>query len=153
MKRAGFLLVAALLAVGPAAAFGQQAGGRAPDQKAAYFYNIDTERQVEGVVREVLFEPRYEDRAPFLILVLDEKKTGSSFKIELSPAWFFSRDLHKGEPVKIVGSFYAKDSESFLIARELRTGGETFKFRDSRGFPNWRGGPMKGKSRRRGQGM
>jgi len=152
MKRAGTLLAAMLLAVGPGAAWGGQAG-RAPAQKSAYFYNVDTERRVEGVVQEVLFEPRYEDRAPFLILLLEEKKTGNPFKVELSPAWFFGHDLHKGEPVKIVGSFYAQDNESFIIARELRTGGETFKLRDSRGFPNWRGGPMKGKGRRRGQGM
>jgi hypothetical protein len=117
------------------------------------FYNLDTERQVEGVIQEVLFEPLYEDRAPFLVVVLEEKETGVVYRVEVSPAWFFNYDLHQGEPAKVTGSFYAKDSTSCLIARKLQAGGETFMLRDSRGFPNWRGGPLKVRGGRRGRGI
>jgi hypothetical protein len=152
MRRAAGLVAALFLAGCVEIALAQQPA-RPSSQNPAHFYNLDTERRVEGVVREILFEPRYEDRSPFLIIVLEEKKTAQRYKIELSPAWFFGHDLHRGEPVKIVGSFYAKDDEFYLIARELQAAGETFRLRDSRGFPNWRGGPMKGKMQRRGRGM
>jgi len=140
------------LVVGTGIILGQQSG-QPSLLKPAYFYNVDTERRVEGVIREVLFEARYENRAPFLIVVLEEKSTGQLYKVEISPAWFFEHDLHQGEHIKIIGSFYAKEDEYFLIARELQVGGETFRLRDSRGFPNWRGGPTKGKMQRRGRGM
>jgi hypothetical protein len=136
----------------PAAGFGQ-----APVPPAApppgQFYNLDTERQVEGVIQEVLFEPLYENRAPFLVVVLKEDKTGVTYRVEVSPAWFFNYDLHQGEPVKVTGSFYAKETASCLIARRLQAGGETFMLRDSRGFPNWRGGPTQVKGGRRGRGI
>jgi hypothetical protein len=134
------------------AALGQQPG-QLQAQPAVRFYNVDTENQIEGVIEQVLFEPRYENRAPFLIVILEEKKTSQKFRVEVSPVWFFNRDLHKGEPVKIIGSLYTKDDDAYIIARELKTGGETFKLRDSRGFPNWRGGPMKQKGKRQGRGM
>ncbi len=120
-------------------------------QQEAHFYNVDTERQVEGVIRQLIFEPRYEGSAPFLILIVEEKKTGQVYTAEISPVWFFNHDLHKGEKVKITGSIYTKEGALFLIARELQAAGETFILRDSRGFPSWRGGQMKMK--RRGRGM
>jgi hypothetical protein len=134
------------------AGFGQTSGQPATPQQD-HFYNLDTERQVEGVIQEVLFEPKYESRAPFLVIVLKEKETGRLYRVEVSPAWFFNYDLHQGEPAKAVGSFYTKDGESCLIARRLQAGGETFTVRDSRGFPNWRGGPMKATGGRRGRGI
>jgi hypothetical protein len=148
----GEFAAALFLAGFTAVALGQQRA-QPTSQEPAHFYNVDSERRVEGTIREVLFEPRYEGRSPFLIVVLEEKKTGHVFKIELSPAWFFDHDLHKGEPARVLGSFYTKDGENYLIARELQWAGETFRLRDSRGFPNWRGGPMKGKGQRRGRGM
>lgn len=119
----------------------------------ARFYNIDTERWVEGTIREVLFEPRYEDRAPFLILVLEEKGSGEVYRAEISPVWFFDQDLHAGEFVKILGSLSTKDGTRYLIARELQSAGEKFLLRDSRGFPSWRGGKMKRPGQRRGRGI
>lgn len=126
-----------------------QQQARPPEQ--AHYYNVDTERRIEGKIKEIVFEPRYEDRSPFLIIILEEKKTGQVYKVEISPAWFFNYDLHQGESIKIIGSFYTKDNENFLIARELQVGGEVFRLRDIRGFPNWRGGPMKEKTGRRGR--
>jgi hypothetical protein len=152
MIKSNFLLSIILMTGVALAAFGQQ-----PDQPQAKtparFYNVDTEKQIEGVIEQVLFEPRYEDRAPFLVIIVEEKKTSQKFRVEVSPVWFFNRDLHKGEPVKILGSADGKGDDVYIIARELKTGGETFRLRDSRGFPTWRGGPMKQKGKRQGRGM
>ena len=139
-----------LLALG--AGLGQTPGGPGGPQPG-HFYNLDTERQVEGVIQEVLFESKYENTAPFLVVVLKESGTSVIYRVEVSPAWFFDYDLHQGEPAKVTGSFYSKDASSYLIARKLQAGGETFLLRDSRGFPNWRGGPMKVKGGRRGRGI
>ena len=141
------VILACLIAAGPVMA--NQASGR----QSAPFYNVDTEKQVEGTIRELLFEPRYQNKAPFLILVIEEKKTGETYRAEISPVWFFDYDLHKGETVRVVGSVYSKDDNQFLIARRLQCGGETFFLRDSRGFPSWRGGQMKRAGRHRGRGM
>lgn len=127
--------------------------GQESREPAGPFYNVDTERQVEGIIRELLFEPRYEDRAPFLILILEEKESGEVYRVEISPAWFFDRDLHVGESVKVVGSLYAKDKTRSIIARELQCSGEKYFLRDSRGFPSWRGGKMKKAGQRRGRGI
>lgn len=137
------LLSCFVLAVGVAVSFGEQ-----PD----HFYNVDTERRVEGTIKQLIFEPRYEKGAPFLILLVEESQTGRVYKVEISPVWFFDHDLHKGERVKITGSLYAKDDALFIIARQLQVGGETFLLRDRRGFPGWRGGQIKGKIKRRGRG-
>jgi hypothetical protein len=152
MSRLKIFATLLFLLVGTGIILGQQSGQSSPP-KPAYFYNVDTERRVEGVIRKVVFEARYEDRAPFLVVILEEKSTGQLYKVEISPAWFFEHDLHQGEHIKIIGSFYAKEDEYFLIARELQVRGETFRLRDRRGFPNWRGGPTKGKIQRRGRGI
>jgi len=141
------VILACLIAAGPVMA--NQASGR----QSAPFYNVDTEKQVEGIIRELVFEPRYQDKAPFLILVIEEKKTGEIYRAEISPVWFFDYDLHKGENVRVVGSTYSKDQGQYIIARRLQCGGETFFLRDSRGFPSWRGGQMKRGERHKGRGM
>lgn len=130
----------------------QQTQRSAQDPKQVHFYNVDSERKIDGIIQEIILEPRYAENLPFLIIVIKEKKTGEIYKVELSPAWFFNYDLHKGESIKILGSFYSQNNENFLIAREVQVGGETFRLRDGRGFPNWRGGPMKGKAGRRIRG-
>jgi len=146
MKRRALALALLALAAAPAAA---------GPQDSPPFYSVDSERRIEGTVKDIVLEPRYGDRAAFLILLVEEKGPGALYRVEVSPAWFFDRDLHKGEKVAVVGSYHAaKDGANVLIARQLRAGGETFMLRDSRGFPNWRGGAAKAKGwRRRGQGM
>jgi hypothetical protein len=127
----------------------------ASPQSTQHFYNIDSERRVEGTIQEIVMEPRYSDSAPFLILKLEEKSTHTLFNIEVSPAWFFDHDFHKGEDLAVVGSFYTTDGKNMnIIAREVRFKGQTLVLRDKNGFPNWRGGGQSGvKGRRRGKGI
>jgi len=137
MKKAIVLLLCGWAA---AAALAGQDG---PVQTAAHFYNVDKEVRVEGTVQEIRFEPRYKDGAPFLILVLQGPAEAAYF-VEVGPSWFFGQDLHKGEPMTIVGSLAG---ERTVIARQLRFRGETVVVRDKKGFPSW----SRGKSNMRGK--
>jgi len=125
-----------------------------PAQKPPHFYNVDTEIRLEGSVLDVILETRYVGNAPFLVVVLEESRTKLRYKVEMGPSWFFAKDVHKGEKIEIVGSLSEKEGETKgVIARQVRYGGETFMLRDTMGFPNWRGGAMKQRGRRRGRGI
>jgi hypothetical protein len=116
------------------------------------FYNVDAEVRIQGTVREILFEPRYDDRAPFLVIALDQKDTGQKYRIDISPSWFFGEDLHQGEKIEVIGSLVrTADDTKQVIARELHFRGETLVLRDARGFPEWRGGRTAKGARRRGR--
>lgn len=118
------------------------AAGPGPGQKAAPYYNVDTEVRIEATVREVVLEPRYKGTAPFLVLRVEESGSARTFDVEIAPSWFFGQDVHGGEKVRIVGSLAEKPGETpTIIARELRWRGETFQLRDKAGFPRWQGGP------------
>jgi hypothetical protein len=131
------------------------ASGLSFAQTPQHFYNIDNERRVEGTIQEIVMEPRYSDSAPFLVLKLEEKGTNILFNVEVSPAWFFEHDFHKGESLTVIGSFYkTAEKKMNIIAREVQFKGQTLVLRDKHGFPNWRGGSQSsGKGRRRGKGI
>lgn len=120
-------------------------------QKQQHFYNLDKEMRIEGKVQEIIMEPRYKDTAPFLIIILDEKTTKQQYRIEISPTWFFEHDLHKGESMVVLGSLYTTGEKDLnIIAKEIRFRGENLVLRDKHGFPNWRGGKMKQRGRKKG---
>lgn len=126
--------------------------GSAFSQTTPHFYNVDKEIKVEGTIQEIIMEPRYKMTAPFLIIILEEKDTKKRYHVELSPAWFFEQNFHKGENLVVVGSLYSTgENTQNIIAREVSFRGETLILRDKHGFPNWRGGQMmKRKGRRKG---
>ena len=129
-------LAGALLLALFASAEGQSSGQRPPR-----FYDVDKETKIEGTVQDILMESRYEARAPFLVVLLEEKDTRRKITIEVSPAWFFKEDIHKGERLKVVGSLYDSAAGTVnLIAREVQCRGRTTTVRDKRGFPSWSGG-------------
>ncbi len=146
MKRISILalVLAALVSSVPGDA-GQQA------EQKQHFYNVDKEIRIEGAVQEVVFEPRYEGRAPFLIVLLEDSEEGSVYSVEVSPSWFFDQDLHKGEKMRIIGSLAGeKDGVKTVIARQMNLRGETLTLRDKRGFPSWSGGARLKRKRRIG---
>ncbi|MBN1223568.1 MAG: hypothetical protein JXB23_09980 [Candidatus Aminicenantes bacterium] len=123
-------------------------------QESRHFYNVDSEKRIEGTIREINMEPRYRDTAPFLVLKLEEKGTKTIYNVEVSPVWFFDMDFHKGEDLEVFGSYYLSDGHTpNLIAREIRFKGEILLLRDKHGFPNWRGGQMDRKGRKRGKNI
>lgn len=123
-------------------------------QAPQHFYNVDSERRVEGTIQEIIMEPRYTGSAPFLVVRLEEKDTHILYNVEVSPTWFFEFDFHKGEDLTVLGSFYISDDKKMnIIAREVRFKGQTLFLRDRHGFPNWRGGQSGQKGQRRGKGI
>lgn len=119
----------------------------ASPQEPQHFYNVDREVDITGTVREIVMEPRYQDKAAFLTVVLEEKKTGKRYTVEISPAWFFEQDLHQGESLRITGSLVSEGKVNLVMARQVRLRGEMMAVRDKHGFPNWRGGPGRQKRR------
>ncbi|MCK4644945.1 MAG: hypothetical protein GQ536_09805 [Candidatus Aminicenantes bacterium] len=113
-------------------------------QKPQHFYDVDKEIKIEGTIQKIVMEPRYKNTSPFLIVILNEKKSKKSYKVELSPKRFFDHDLHKGENMMVTGSLYKTGANNLhIIAREIRFRGEILFLRDKHGFPNWRGGKKK----------
>jgi len=122
-------------------------------QESRHFYNVDSEKMIEGKIQEIKMEPRYKGTASFLVIKLEENGTRTVYNVEVSPVWFFDQDFHKGEDLTVIGSYYLSDGKtSNIIAREIRYRGSTLALRDKHGFPNWRGGQMKGKRQKRGKG-
>ena len=122
-------------------------------QESRHFYNVDSEKKIDGRILEIKMEPRYKGAAPFLVIRLEEKGTQTVYNVEVSPIWFFDHDFHKGEELTVVGSYYLSEGKTpSIIAREIRYRGSTLALRDKHGFPNWRGGQMKGQGKKRGKG-
>jgi hypothetical protein len=48
--------------------------------------------------------------------------------------------LAKGDRLEILGSRVTVDNETFLIARQIKKGGNTWTLRDASGRPAWSGG-------------
>jgi len=119
----------------------------ASSQEAQHFYNVDREVNISGSVRQIIMEPRYQDKAAFLTVVLEEKTTGKLYTVEISPAWFFEQDLHRGESLRITGSLVTEGKVNLVMARQVRMRGEMMAVRDKHGFPNWRGGRSQQKKR------
>ena len=119
----------------------------ASPQEPQHFYNVDREVDVTGMVLEVIMEPRYQDKAAFLTVILEDRTTSKRYTVEISPAWFFEQDLHQGELLKITGSLVAEGRVNLVMARQVRMRGQMMVVRDKHGFPNWRGGRSQQKKR------
>lgn len=118
-------------------------------QQTPRFYNVDKEVEIQGTIQKIIMEPRSEGKSPFLVIEIAEKDTQKSFTVEVSPAWFFEYDLHRGESLKIIGSLVAEGTLNLVMARQLRHHGEIIDVRDKHGFPSWSGGKGKQRGRRK----
>lgn len=146
MKRGSSLFFLIILSGIWTFAFGQKS------QEPPHFYNVDTERKIKGTIQEIIMEPRYKDRSPFLVVVLEERRTQQKFTVEISPVRFFTYDFHKGEKIEVLGSIYSSENGSQnIIARQILYRGEVLILRDRNGFPAWRGGGMKAGQKRKGK--
>ena len=142
--RTATIVLAVLFAVGPPSASGQKA--------PPFYYNLDKEIKIEGVIRDIRLEPRYENSAPFLIILMEDTRSGRTYSVEVSPAGFFEQDFHKGEKIKVVGSLCNMELVCCdVIAREVQCRGSSWAVRDKQGFPNWRKGSMSGMGRKIGK--
>lgn len=144
MKKTGSIILGIILWMIPSS-FGQE---------TEHFYNVDKEIRIEGKIQRIVMEPRYKDTSPFLIVFLEEKDTKKTYKVEVSPVWFFDQDFYQGEYLMVTGSLTSSEEAGLnVIAREVQCRGETMILRDKHGFPTWRGGKgqMSTKGRRKGK--
>jgi hypothetical protein len=140
-KQRIWVVLLAWLTTGSALVFSQQQG--------THYYNVDQEVTISGKVQEVIMEPRNPGSAPFLNVILKENTTGTMYKIEISPAWFFEHDLHQGESLKITGSQVESGEAKLIMARRVQFRGEMSTVRDKHGFPNWSRNRGNSKGRRK----
>ncbi len=128
--------------------------GHARQQQQKY-YRVDQVKTVTGEVQEIKSEPCFNDKI-FMVIYLREKKTGRTYRVEVSPQWYYHLELMVGSLVEVTGSFSENKGGYHLMVRTVTYRGEHFHFRDKNGFPLWRGkgkgarGMHRGKMRRRG---
>lgn len=96
MKRLRFILLASLILLlsGSLSAY--------PPESIKYF-RVDKVVTVTGEITDIKSEKSYH-KNNFIMVYLKEKKTGQSYKIEVSPDWFFNLDLMKGQRIQVTGS-------------------------------------------------
>jgi len=107
-------------------------------QKGFKFYNIDSVIKVKAKVIDIKQEKTYK-KNNFIIIYLEELKTGNKLKAEVSPFWFFNLDINKGSLIEIQGSKIKYNKTDYLITKSIIYQGEIYEFRDKLGFPLWRG--------------
>lgn len=143
--RTSAIILAILFAAGALGASGQKT--------PPFYYNLDKEIKIEGMIRDIRLDPRYENSSPFLIILMDDTKSGRTYSVEAGPAGFFEQDFHKGEKIKVVGSLCNMELVCCdVIAREVQSSGQTWAVRDKQGFPNWRKGSRPGMGPLSGKG-
>ena len=107
-------------------------------QKQLRYYRMDTVKTIKGTISAIKNEKKHR-KSSFIILYLKEKANGDSYRIEVSPNWFFNLDLMPGSKIEVTGSYCTMKNESSIMARSITFQGEIYKFRDKYGFPLWRG--------------
>ena len=144
VRRAAWFLAVCL------ACFRPGAGQQAPP----FYYDLDKEIKIEGLIKEIRIEPRPEGASPFLIILIQEKSDSRTYDVEIGPSGFFDLNFKKGDRVKVVGSQCNCNMETKccnVIAREIQYRGDTVAVRDKHGFPVWRKGSPPMTPRRQGK--
>ena len=83
-------------------------------------------------------EDRYEKNS-FIVIELMDKKTSTTYDIEVSPFWFYKIDVAEGSIINVKGSLNNLEDKKIILAQSIIFGGEVYHFRDKLGFPLWRG--------------
>lgn len=104
-------------------------------------YDPAREATLHGRIREVVTVPGGRAAGIHLRVVAD----GRDWEVHLAPAWFLERrkwTFSKDEEVIVTGARAGSGEGEYLIAREVKRGGEVMVLRDATGLPQWRrGGP------------
>ena len=119
----------------PEARPGTERTGTAP------VYDPDTVTTLRGTASGVTVVPSRGGRMGGVHITLSSE--GQAMDVHLGPSWFLDREgvsVSKGDAVEVSGSVIDLNGETFLIARELKTGNKVVKLRDERGVPAWAGG-------------
>jgi hypothetical protein len=102
------------------------------------YYRVDQVITIKGEIKEIKKEECYRSNN-FMVIYLEEKKSGRVYRVEVSPDWFYNVDLMKGGSIEITGSYTKTKEQNLVIARSISFQGELYRFRDKHGFPLWQG--------------
>lgn len=102
-------------------------------------YDPATEMTVKGTVEAVTTKSHMSGMENTWLTVKTEKET---MQVRVGPAWFLSQKnmfFAKGDQVEVVGSHVRFANGEWLIAREVKMGGQKLTLRDKDGRPMWFG--------------
>jgi len=129
--------------------------GMADSDTPFKYYNLDNVTTVTGTIVDITTQRSYH-KHDFVMIRLATPGSDTVYNVEVCPQWFFQLDLMKGMELEVTGSVAMVEGQNFMMTRSLRYSGELFNFRDTNGFPLWRGQaktPAQGKgAQRRRQG-
>lgn len=109
------------------------------------FYRTDSVIREKGSVEAVHVRACYHDHR-FMVIEI-RTRDNKKFLVETAPREFLSILPQTGDAIEVDGSLIPCHTPlPLIIARRIVWRGQTFTFRDVRGFPLWRG---KGKARQR----
>jgi hypothetical protein len=152
MKKKAILFTLALVL---AALHSVPAQGRQEQQ--VKYYRVDQVDTMQGEIIAIKTEKCYQEN-DFVVLYLKEKTSGETYRVEVSPGWFFTLDLMEGSQIEVTGSSSKAGETNLVIAQSITFRGELSQFRDQSGFPLWRGkgkhlqGAQRGKRKRKQRG-
>lgn len=152
--KAIFLILSLLLSLSFLSAQAKEAPNKG--KKELRYYRIDTVKTISGHITAVKSERSFHKKE-FTVLYIKEKKNGKIYRVEVAPQWFFDLDLVTGSRIEVQGSFSRTGGMNQIMTRSITFQGEQHQFRDSSGFPMWRGKNRGNKyrgrrNRRHGQG-
>lgn len=104
-------------------------------------YDPDTVTTLRGTASAVTVVPARGGHLGGMHITLSGD--GQTMDVHLGPTWFLSREgvsVSKGDAVEVSGSVIDANGQSFLLARELKTGQKVVTLRDEQGIPAWAAG-------------
>lgn len=107
---------------------------------AARVYDPDSVTTLHGTASAVTVLPARGGRAGGLHVMLSSEGTESD--VHVGPSWYLDREgfrIAKGDVLDVTGSVVDSDGTSFVVAREIKKGGDVLRLRDERGVPLWAG--------------
>ncbi len=128
---------------------GASALGILGKEKSFIYYNLDQVATVKGTIIDISIQRSYH-KNDFVVIALSSTNPETVYNVEVCPQWFFQLDLMKGMEIEVTGSATVIEGKNFMMTRSLMYSGELYNFRDTNGFPLWRG---QGNSQTQGRGM
>lgn len=100
-------------------------------------YDPATEMMVKGTVEAVTTKSHMNGMDNIWLTVKAEKET---MEVRVGPIWFLTQKnmfFAKGDQVEMTGSHVRFENGEWLIAREVKMGGQKLTLRDKYGRPMW----------------
>jgi hypothetical protein len=141
-KRLPVLGALAFVVIGALSVVTAQTGP--PGQGGSWMYDVKTETTITGSVEavETISEGGGRGRRAMGGTHLTVRTDTGTVAVHVGPTAYLTGKgivLAKGDTVEILGSRVTAEQEAFVIARQIRKGGDTWTLRDASGRPAWSG--------------